>query len=418
MKEEIELNSKLTITFKQLVDLGEEMGFEGTEWEKVKTSMDLNKLNNYLDKCIKKSNDKFSTNDFFCGAGGMGLGFKNAGFKLNGAWDFDKYAVESYRNNISSNVKQMDISQMKWNEVPQSDVWTFGFPCQDISIAGKQAGIIKGKTRSGLFYEIMRLLEETEQNDYSRLPKVILAENVKQLKKYLPVLEEEYATRGYKMYYALYNSKYWGVPQNRERYFVVGIHESISHPFIFSEQRSNKVLKLIDCLEKEVEEKYYIDKPLEIFDKMKGSVIGQLQMKGNDCIRRVYDTGQVAPTLTTMQGGHRQPKIAELIQVGNLKRDGYHDFSNRVYDSEGIARTLMGSGGNNQDRTGMYIVGEQIVRVRRLTPRECARLQGFPDTYEQVVSDSQFYKQMGNAVTVKVSQAIAEQIKSFLINYK
>ena len=99
-----------------------------------------------------------SVNDFFCGAGGMSLGFKNAGFRLSGAWDFDKWAVESYFENISPKVKQMDITQMNGDEVPYADVWTFGFPCQDISIAGKQAGMVKGKTRSGLFYEVMRLL--------------------------------------------------------------------------------------------------------------------------------------------------------------------------------------------------------------------------------------------------------------------
>jgi DNA (cytosine-5)-methyltransferase 1 len=130
-------------------------------------------------------------NDFFCGAGGMGLGFKNAGFRLGGAWDFDKYAVESYGNNVSPKVKQMDIAQMSWNDLPSADVWTFGFPCQDLSVAGKQAGLFEGK-RSSMFFEIMRLLDETKEWFDTELPKVIMAENVKGLKPYLSVLEEEY----------------------------------------------------------------------------------------------------------------------------------------------------------------------------------------------------------------------------------
>ena len=160
-------------------------------------------------------------NDFFAGAGGMGLGFKYAGFELAGAWDFDKYAVESYKNNISDLIKQVDITQMSYNEIPFANVWTFGFPCVDISIAGKRKGMIKGETRSGLFFEIMRLLEETESNKPNNLPMIILAENVKAVKAELPAIEKEYEKRGYKMYTTLYNSKYFNVPQNRERYFIL-----------------------------------------------------------------------------------------------------------------------------------------------------------------------------------------------------
>lgn len=345
-------------------------------------------------------------NDFFCGAGGMGLGFKQAGFRLAGAWDFDKWAVESYGNNVSPKVKQADITQMEWHELPYADVWTFGFPCQDLSVAGKQAGMIKEQTRSGLFYEVMRLLEETENNELNRLPSVILAENVKGLKKYLPELEAEYNDRGYRMYYTLYNSKYWGVPQNRERYFVVGVRSD--KPFEFPKQQTDYVPKLSSVLDDDVDEKFYIDDekakvilekfnvegresvsvPLKFLNRNqknlpnyamccdvsqtngvaepKINVIGRLEMKGQDNIRRVYDTEGLSPTLTTSEGGHRQPKVLE----------GY--------------------------------------RVRKLTPREYARLQGFPDSFEFHVSNTQIYKQTGNAVTVPVAKAIAEAIKEYL----
>jgi DNA (cytosine-5)-methyltransferase 1 len=390
-------------------------------------------------------------NDFFCGAGGMGLGFKYAGFRIAGAWDFDKYAVESYRNNVSPKVKQADITQMTWDEVPYADVWAFGFPCQDISVAGKKAGMVKGKTRSGLFYEVMRLLEETETHSPDRLPTVILAENVKAVKKYLPEIEKEYKARGYRMYATLYNSKYWGVPQNRERYFILGVHESIEKPFIFPEQQTDFIPKLSSVLEDEVDEKYYIDneKAQKVIEQAKKridlsgthacitpdrvnkrqngrrakgneeemftltaqdrhgviDVVGRLDIKGQDNIRRVYNPEGISPTLTTSEGGNRQPKVLEPIRVVNYGTEfkGFADQSHCL-----LARDYKGFG--NQEMNAVI----DGFRVRRLTPREYARLQGFPESFEFHVSNTQLYKQFGNAVTVNVAQAIAEAIKDYL----
>lgn len=398
-----------------------------------------------------------SVNDFFCGAGGMGLGFKYAGFQLAGAWDFDKYAVESYGNNVSPKVKQADITQMTWDEVPYADVWTFGFPCQDISVAGKQAGMVKGKTRSGLFYEVMRLLEETETHSPDRLPTVILAENVKAVKKYLPEIEKEYKARGYRMYATLYNSKYWGVPQNRERYFMIGVHESIQDEFVFPKEQTEYVPKLSGFLDVEVDEKYFIADEIakEIIEQAKRRVdlngihacitpdrvnkrqngrrakaaeeemftltaqdrhgviephlkqVGMLDMKGNESIRRVYDPEGICPTITTCEGGHRQPKV--IIPYPTIKDGSSYAITTRTH-----ACYLQ----RHVDRKLTTLVLEKDVqwRVRKLTPRECFRLQGFPEWFKIVVSDTQAYKQAGNAVTVNVAQAIAAKIKEFLLN--
>lgn len=310
-------------------------------------------------------------NDFFCGAGGMGLGFKQAGFRLAGAWDFDKYAVESYGNNVSPKVKQSDITQMTWEDIPYADVWTFGFPCQDVSIAKNNGEGLKGQ-KSGLFYEIMRLLEETKKNSPERLPSVILAENVKNLKKDIDVVKEEYSAKGYRFYKSLIDSQDFGIPQHRERYFLLGVLTEIEGDFEFPdppfpEQPEETKLRFKDILEDVVDAKYYINKPYTLFDKPRGSVIGLVDIKGQDNIKRIYDTNGIAPTLTTSQGGYRQPKII---------------------DDKGL---------------------------RRITPREYARLQGFEDDYKQVVSDTQMYKQMGNAVSVPVAREIAEAIKSWLI---
>ena len=96
-------------------------------------------------------NEILWVNDFFCGAGGMGLGFKQADFRLSGAWDFDKWAIQSYTENVSPKAKNLDVTEMTKDDVPYADVWTFGFPCQDVSYSGLRKGMVKGETRSGLF---------------------------------------------------------------------------------------------------------------------------------------------------------------------------------------------------------------------------------------------------------------------------
>ena len=297
-------------------------------------------------------------NDFFCGAGGMGLGFKQAGFRLAGAWDFDKYAVESYGNNVSPKVKQIDITEMNWQDVPYADVWTFGFPCQDVSTAGYRKGIIKGETRSGLFYEIMRLLDETKENNIKNMPKILLAENVKGIEDYLSIIEEEFEKRGYKLKLKLFNSKDWGVPQKRKRYFIVGIHESIKKEFLFPELEEQHIITLADILESNVDDKYYIS-----------------DERYEHAITNNYS--------------------------GLLKPDG-------------LARTLRVGGVGSLSNKHNY---EHILtgnRIRKLTEREMLRLQGFPEDYKIVVEDKYIRKQMGNAVSVPVAKAIAEEIHKFL----
>lgn len=411
----------------------------------------------------------FTLNDFFCGAGGMGLGFKQAGFDIKGAWDFDKYAVESYRHNVGDHVLKADISKMDFMDLPFTDVWTFGFPCQDLSVAGKQAGMIKGQTRSGLFFEIMRLLAEVRNElSFESLPKVIMAENVKGLKPYLGVLKEEYEAAGYKMYHNLYNSKYWGVPQNRERYFVVGIREDIPKEFTFPEQQTDYIPKLSSVLEENVDEKHYIsdEKAAKIITQAKeglrvkqatklgydvavegdsinishpnsktrrgrvGKQVAQtlltgqeqvvveslgpivaanLNHYGNDQMNRVYSPEGISPTALVVSGGGREIKILEELQSVFTDKDGAAYCCDANY-AKGISPGDVGNG----RRTQIVEYTEPTYRVRKLTPREYARLQGFPDSYEQVVSNSQFYKQMGNAVTVNVAEAIATAIKDFL----
>ena len=166
---------------------------------------------------------KLKVNDFFCGCGGLGLAFQEAGYEIVGAWDFDKFAVETYRENVGSHVQKADIKELHQEDIPKADVWAFGFPCQDLSVAGKQKGMIlkcqdcgekieinpeeytgenicpkcggkdlRADSRSGCFFEIMRLLEETEREREGAMPAVIIAENVRGLTPYLPVLRIEF----------------------------------------------------------------------------------------------------------------------------------------------------------------------------------------------------------------------------------
>ena len=118
-------------------------------------------------------NEILWVNDFFCGAGGMGLGFKQADFRVSGAWDFDKFALQSYTENVSPKAKNLDVTEMTTDDVPYADVWTFGFPCQDVSYSGLKKAWSKVKQRPSIFMKISRLLSANKrkgqaQNYYSR----------------------------------------------------------------------------------------------------------------------------------------------------------------------------------------------------------------------------------------------------------
>ena len=338
--------------------------------------------------------------DLFCGCGGMGLGFQQAGFDIVYACDFDKYAVQSYRHNIGDHVEQRDIRTLTGAEIPKADIWTFGFPCQDVSVAGKQAGMEVG-TRSGLFYEVMRLLDECEDK-----PSTIMAENVKGLKPYLNIVEQEFAKRGYKTAVQLYNSKYWGVPQSRERYYIVGFKDSkIDMP----QQPVEYVSRLLDVLEQNVSQKYFLEdgKAKTILEKAK-----QINEDPQDafvdkdgaaycCTARYYKG--IAPSSVG------KSKDTHIIVAGMLDMQG-KDQIRRVHDPKGISPTVTAVQGGHHHHVKIV----ERTNVRRLTPREYARLQGFPDSYEIVVSDTQAYKQFGNSVTVPLVKAIAESIKAVL----
>lgn len=299
--------------------------------------------------------------DFFAGIGGFHSGLEKAGMKCIGWCEFDKFAQKSYREIYDTGGLWFgeDVTKVKGSELPKADLWTFGFPCQDVSIAGKQKGLKKG-TRSGLFYEMMRLLDECEENK----PDWIMCENVKNLLSidngigFLEVVGEM-AERGYTVEWKVYNSKDYGVPQNRERVYIVGHYgDSTGQPLLPVRRANTATLR---------------------------EIVGGRQGE------RVYDGNKISRTLIGQGGGlGAKTGLYTFVDINNK------GLPNRPAECSGVLEL------------------NEPIRIRRLTPRECFRLQGFTDKQfdraAAVNSETQLYKQAGNAVTVNVVEEIGRHI--------
>ena len=374
--------------------------------------------------------------DFFSGIGGFHSGLERAGMECVGWCEFDKFAQASYRAMYDTTDLWFgnDVTKVKGWELPKADLWTFGFPCQDVSIAGKQKGLKEG-TRSGLFYEIMRLLDECKENK----PKWLVCENVKNLLSidggtgFLNVIGEM-AERGYSIEWKVYNSKDYGVPQNRERVYIVGyIGERCTSGLLPIKRESAAVIEQVGNLRK------------------------TNSFGGNPQTGRVYSTAGIAPTLNTCGGGDREPKIIsaracltpdreEKRQNGRrLKDEGEpaftltsqdrHGVLIRTANKQGYMTAQVGDGvdlayPDSETRRGRVqpqrsnilttsdnlgvLVDDETIQIRKLTPKECWRLQGFTDEQfnkaAAVNCNSQLYKQAGNAVTVNVVEEIGKHI--------
>lgn len=300
-----------------------------------------------------------------------------------GIFEIDKYAIQSYEAIFDKTLNLGDISKVDVKDIPDCDLFTYSFPCQDISVAGKLKGLDKNSnTRSGLLWNCEKIIREKK-------PKYLLMENVKNLagkkfrsdfKEWLKILED----MGYTNYWQVLNTKDYGIPQNRERVFCVSILGEHT-PYEFPEKSPLK-LRMRDLLEDTVDEKFYLSQ--EQINKIKFSTyfkdprcvkinqIGQhdTEKRKNTSIFRVYDDNGLAPSLTTMDGGHREP----------------------------------------------HVIDDSLpFRVRKLTPKECWRLMGIEDKYfdkaQEVCSNTQLYKQAGNAIVVDVLIAIFDKL--FLNNH-
>ncbi|MES9683720.1 DNA cytosine methyltransferase [Gottfriedia acidiceleris] len=319
-------------------------------------------------------NGNLKTVSLFSGIGGMDLGFINHGFDIIWANDFDKDAVESYKANVSENIVFGDINE-HLEEIPAHDVLLAGFPCQPFSMMGKQKGF--DDERGTLFFTIEQILSKHQ-------PKIIVLENVKNLlthdggktiEKMLDILEHKL---GYKVHYKVLNTSDFGLPQVRRRVFMVGFRKDVykekADEFIFPEpQILNKTV--FNLLDNKVDKKYFLS--FKILPTIMSNGTGNYRSKSEINLK-------IAKPLTaTMHKMHR------------ANQDNYYeDFENRATFEDTIDRP--------------------ISSVRRLTPNECRKLQGFPEYWKYVVSDTQLYRQFGNAVSVNVSDSIAKQIIDFL----
>lgn len=302
-----------------------------------------------------KNNQNFNFIDLFAGIGGIRLGFESLGGKCIFSSELDKFAQMSYEANFGEKPAG-DITLINEKDIPNFDVLLAGFPCQPFSNAGLKMGF--EDTRGTLFFYIARIINHHK-------PKVVFLENVKGLKSHnngrtFRVIQNILEEMGYNVYSQILNAKDFGVPQNRERIYILGFLDNVD--FSFPEPIFKKT-KVGDILQKDVEKKYTIS------DKL--------------------------------WAGHLRRK-KEHIEKGN--GFGYSIFDeNSPYTSTISARYYKDG--------SEILIRQNDQNPRKLTPREAARLQGFPDDYKIVVSDNQAYKQFGNSVCVPVIKALSNQIK-------
>ena len=307
-------------------------------------------------------------------------GLRQESLACVGYSEIDKHAIQIYEKYFKHK-NYGDITKIKTKELPDFDMLIGGFPCQSFSIAGKRRGF--KDTRGTLFFEISRILRDKQ-------PRLFILENVKGLLSHdngrtFRVIISNLDDLGYDLEWQVLNSKNFGVPQNRERVFIVGHLRGTSRPEIFPIQENGQTDIVIPTL------------TARYTASSNGGYVrhGQTHQINNPVHSndRVYAADGINPTLNTMQGGNRQPKII-ATQLRNSKK-----FGNAESDKNFMCLRA-------SEPNGVRIGS----KIRRLTPKECERLQGFPDGWTEGVSDTQRYKCLGNAVTVNVVQVIAEKL--------
>ena len=326
---------------------------------------------------------------------------RNIGFDFKKNAPYDWYKLAKRKGNeinkyylacvLSKNLG--DISSIK--SLDYADFWTYSFPCQDISVAGKQAGIEKGKTRSGLLYEVERLLETAVNN--GNQPKYLLLENVKNLvgKKFKPQFDE-WVSRldelGYNTYWQVVNGKDCGIPQNRERCFAISIRKDIdSIKFGFAKCFDNG-LRLKDLLEENVDEKYFLKTLGNFF--MNHSL--ECEENGNGFRFKPHNPNkaETAFSVTTRAGGRMDDNY---VNDQDISEEPFFEFNKKNIETVNTANVA-----NN-------------FKIRKLTPTECWRLMGFEDNDVSRaksigMSDSALYKQAGNSIITNCISLIMEHL--------
>ena len=340
--------------------------------------------------------------DLFAGIGGFRLGMERAGHTCVGSCEWDKYARETYKYNFNQYPEYDDAKDMHAQSLPSFDVLCAGFPCQAFSIAGKRLGF--EDPRGNIFFEIARIAK-------AKRPSYLFLENVKGLLSHekgdtfrtiISTLDE----MGYDAEWQVLNSKYF-VPQNRERVFIIGHLRG---------ERTRQIFPLGDFNSET--------------DKPKLKQIGNVDTKGHNSLwGRVYDPNGIAPNLNANGGGMgaktglygivndkgnlREVEQSTCLDANYWKGCDNHAQRTMIY----LSNTNANMKQRIQERKETWTLGtgtdfgiKDGMRIRKLTPIECERLQGFPDNWTQG-SDTQRYKQCGNAVTVPVVEYIAKELR-------
>ena len=382
--------------------------------------------------------------DFFSGVGGFRHGLELAGMKCVGFCEKDKFARKSYEAMYDTKGEWFhdDITTIDSTRIPKADLWCAGSPCQNVSIAGKRAGLYG--ERSGLFFTFVELIKSQKEEDK---PEWVLLENVKGLLSsgggrdyldYLSILDES----GYDLEWQVFNSKDYGVPQNRERIYTIGHLRRKGRRKVLplSRESSSHLKQLVGGMQS-----YRVYDPSGIATTLVGEGGGLGAKTGlylidqsltepklteeARCITARYTAG--ATKRTAMNSGvlEVQPILTQGIKVRNGTKQGYQlaevgDSVDLSYPSSLTRRARVGRGiAHNLScscQMGAVVWNGRVVKIRRLTPKECFRLQGFSDDLfekaKAVNSDAQLYKQAGNGVTVPVVYAIGCAILSSKIS--
>jgi DNA (cytosine-5)-methyltransferase 1 len=305
--------------------------------------------------------------DLFAGIGGFRLALESFGMNCVFSSEIDAHAQTTYKANFGE-FPQSDITKISEAEIPNHDIICAGFPCQAFSISGNQRGF--EDTRGILFFEIVRIAKLHQ-------PKVLLLENVKNFERHndgktLKIVEKVLKNLGYNVFRKVLNSNNFGLPMIRERIYIVAFRENLNVKMFNFPNSQNKVVLLKNFLDSDTKTFQYVinRKDVKMFDK-----------------QLLFETLPPKP-----------------LQIGIINKGGQGE---RIYHELGHAITLSAYGGGIASKTGAYLVNGKI---RKLSPRECARIMGFPEDFQIPVSDAQAYKQYGNSVAIPVVKAIFKQI--------
>lgn len=312
--------------------------------------------------------------DLFAGIGGFRVALESCGLDCVYSSEWDKFARITYEHNFND-LPDGDITKINLKKIPTHDCLCAGFPCQPFSISGNHGGF--KDTRGTLFFNIATIVK-------LKKPKIIFLENVRNILSHdqgrtMAIIKKTLHELGYDVFYKLFNSSHFGVPQNRQRVYIICFEKKLKiNEFEFPEP-TFKEIYLENIIEKGVVAKSYEINRSDIFLNKK--------ITNNDLKK------QLKP-----------------IRIGTISKGGQGE---RIYSPKGHAITISAYGGGIAAKTGAYLIDDTI---RQLTVRECLRLQGYPEefSFPEKVTTSQAYKMCGNSVTVPVISKIYEKIRSYL----